>query len=315
MPYIEGVGYVNDATYIGETIGGVTLSSVKPFNEESEFNKVYKTEIAKVDADQTTGKKTYVLEDIFREASEKYGISESMLKALAFTESGFNATAVSSSGAMGMMQLMPVTARALGIEDAFDPYENIMGGAQILAEFKNMFNGDESLMLAAYNAGPNAVKQYGGIPPYEQTQALVSRVLSYMQSGVNPPETVTYDPATKQATSGAYSDYIALANNLKTQVTSAKINDTTELTTAQTLNSVGSALTASESSDTVSQVVQALSRDKYDTMVSYYQYLLEQLSGMNTSTSSLFSMDDDEDENSANDLFILSYLYNQIKRK
>lgn len=315
MPYIEGVGYVNDATYIGETIGGVTLSSVKPFNEESEFNKVYKTEIAKVDADQTTGKKTYVLEDIFREASEKYGISESMLKALAFTESGFNATAVSSSGAMGMMQLMPVTARALGIEDAFDPYENIMGGAQILAEFKNMFNGDESLMLAAYNAGPNAVKQYGGIPPYEQTQALVSRVLSYMQSGVNPPETVTYDPATKQATSGAYSDYIALANNLKTQVTSAMINDTTELTTAQTLNSVGSALTASESSDTVSQVVQALSRDKYDTMVSYYQYLLEQLSGMNTSTSSLFSMDDDEDENSANDLFILSYLYNQIKRK
>ena len=315
MPYIEGVGYVNDATYIGETIGGVTLSSVKPFNEESEFNKVYKTEIAKVDADQTTGKKTYVLEDIFREASEKYGISESMLKALAFTESGFNATAVSSSGAMGMMQLMPVTARALGIEDAFDPYENIMGGAQILAEFKNMFNGDESLMLAAYNAGPNAVKQYGGIPPYEQTQALVSRVLSYMQSGVNPPETVTYDPATKQATSGAYSDYIALANNLKTQVTSAMINDTTELTTAQTLNSVGSALTASESSDTVSQVVQALSRDKYDTMVSYYQYLLEQLSGMNTSTSSLFSMDDDEDESSANDLFILSYLYNQIKRK
>ena len=315
MPYIEGVGYVNDATYIGETIGGVTLSSVKPFNEESEFNKVYKTEIAKVDADQTTGKKTYVLEDIFREASEKYGISESMLKALAFTESGFNATEVSSSGAMGMMQLMPVTARALGIEDAFDPYENIMGGAQILAEFKNMFNGDESLMLAAYNAGPNAVKQYGGIPPYEQTQALVSRVLSYMQSGVNPPETVTYDPATKQATSGAYSDYIALANNLKTQVTSAMINDTTELTTAQTLNSVGSALTASESSDTVSQVVQALSRDKYDTMVSYYQYLLEQLSGMNTSTSSLFSMDDDEDENSANDLFILSYLYNQIKRK
>ena len=315
MPYIEGVGYVNDATYIGETIGGVTLSSVKPFNEESEFNKVYKTEIAKVDADQTTGKKTYVLEDIFREASEKYGISESMLKALAFTESGFNATAVSSSGAMGMMQLMPVTARALGIEDAFDPYENIMGGAQILAEFKNMFNGDESLMLAAYNAGPNAVKQYGGIPPYEQTQALVSRVLSYMQSGVNPPETVTYDPATKQATSGAYSDYIALANNLKTQVTSAMINDTTELTTAQTLNSVGSALTTSESSDTVSQVVQALSRDKYDTMVSYYQYLLEQLSGMNTSTSSLFSMDDDEDENSANDLFILSYLYNQIKRK
>jgi len=315
MPYIEGVGYVNDATYIGETIGGVTLSSVKPFNEESEFNKVYKTEIAKVDADQTTGKKTYVLEDIFREASEKYGISESMLKALAFTESGFNATAVSSAGAMGMMQLMPVTARALGIEDAFDPYENIMGGAQILAEFKNMFNGDESLMLAAYNAGPNAVKQYGGIPPYEQTQALVSRVLSYMQSGVNPPETVTYDPATKQATSGAYSDYIALANNLKTQVTSAMINDTTELTTAQTLNSVGSALTAPESSDTVSQVVQALSRDKYDTMVSYYQYLLEQLSGMNTSTSSLFSMDDDEDENSANDLFILSYLYNQIKRK
>ena len=315
MPYIEGVGYVNDATYIGETIGGVTLSSVKPFNEESEFNKVYKTEIAKVDADQTTGKKTYVLEDIFREASEKYGISESMLKALAFTESGFNATAVSSSGAMGMMQLMPVTARALGIEDAFDPYENIMGGAQILAEFKNMFNGDESLMLAAYNAGPNAVKQHGGIPPYEQTQALVSRVLSYMQSGVNPPETVTYDPATKQATSGAYSDYIALANNLKTQVTSAMINDTTELTTAQTLNSVGSALTTSGSSDTVSQVVQALSRDKYDTMVSYYQYLLEQLSGMNTSTSSLFSMDDDEDENSANDLFILSYLYNQIKRK
>ena len=302
MPYVNGV-YVNDATYIGETIGGVTLSSVKPITKESEFHKVYTEEIAKIEPNDENGKKTYVLEDIFREASEKYGVSESMLKALAFTESGFDATAVSSAGAMGMMQLMPVTVRALGISDPFDPYENIMGGAQVLAEFKRMFNGDESLMLAAYNAGPNTVLSYGGIPPYEQTQRLVQRVLSYMQNGVNPPETVTYDPETKQATSGAYTDYRSLANSVQSQVASALLNDSVSNSAFST--SVNTALNSA---------VAALSEDKYQTMVSYYQFLLEQLSGMNTGAGSLFG-DDDDNDTSANDLFILSYLYNQIKKK
>ena len=228
MPYIEGVGYVNDATYIGETIGGVTLSTVKPQGVESEFNKVYSEEIAKIEGDGSSGEKTYVLEDIFKKASETYGISEQLLKAIAYTESGFDATAVSSAGAKGMMQLAPVTVEMLGIEDPFDPYENIMGGARVLAEFKNMFNGDESLMVAAYNAGPGAVQRYGGIPPYTETLRHHEKVFSAMQNGVNPPATVTYNPETKQASSGAYTDYQAMTNALQTQVVSSVLSGTAD---------------------------------------------------------------------------------------
>lgn len=119
------------------------------------------------------------LDEIFREASETYGVPENLLKAVAKAESGFNANATSSCGAMGIMQLMPATAKSLGVTDAYNPYQNIMGGAQYLSRLLKNYNGNTTLAVAAYNAGGGAVAKYNGVPPYSETRAYVKKVLNY----------------------------------------------------------------------------------------------------------------------------------------
>lgn len=121
----------------------------------------------------------------FDAAAETYGVPVGLLKAVGMVESGFNANAVSSCGAQGVMQLMPSTASSLGVTNAFDPAQNIMGGAKYLRQMLDYFNGDVSLALAAYNAGAGAVQKYGGIPPYAETQAYVKRVLQYAGSDIS----------------------------------------------------------------------------------------------------------------------------------
>lgn len=127
------------------------------------------------------------LEEIFQQASEKYNISIDLLKAVAKAESDFDPDCTSSSGAMGIMQLMPETAKGLGVTDAYDPYQNIMGGAKYLAENLSIYNGDISLATAAYNAGRGAVKKYNGIPPYTETQNYVKKILNYMNEDISIP--------------------------------------------------------------------------------------------------------------------------------
>jgi soluble lytic murein transglycosylase-like protein len=113
--------------------------------------------------------------DQFVKAGQKYGVSPKLLAAVAKVESGYNPNAVSPAGAQGLMQLMPSTARGLGVRDSFDPEQAINGGAKLLArnlrEFKSL-----PLALAAYNAGGGAVHKYGGIPPFSETQAYVPKV-------------------------------------------------------------------------------------------------------------------------------------------
>jgi len=114
-------------------------------------------------------------------ASEATGLPIALIDAVIRTESGYRPNAVSRVGAQGLMQLMPATARAVGVYDAFDPAQNIMGGARYLRKLYDRF-GSLRLAVAAYNAGPAAVKKHGGIPPFKETRRYVQAVLSRYQN-------------------------------------------------------------------------------------------------------------------------------------
>jgi soluble lytic murein transglycosylase-like protein len=112
-----------------------------------------------------------------RKAAAKYNLSERLIEKVIDAESGFDPQAVSSAGARGLMQLMPGTARDLGVENSFDIAQNIDGGSRYLRQMIDMFGGNLKLGLAAYNSGPGTVRRYGGVPPYRETMAYVNRVL------------------------------------------------------------------------------------------------------------------------------------------
>ncbi|HKQ59699.1 MAG TPA: lytic transglycosylase domain-containing protein [Candidatus Polarisedimenticolaceae bacterium] len=116
------------------------------------------------------------------QVARENGLSPSLVKAVALVESGFNPRAESPKGARGLMQLMPGTARRLGVKDAFDPLENLAAGARYLRELLEQFDGDVSLALAAYNAGPERVRKSGGVPAIRETQHYVRKVHERMGS-------------------------------------------------------------------------------------------------------------------------------------
>lgn len=118
-------------------------------------------------------------EDIIYSAAERYGIDPKLVKAIVKAESDFDSSAVSVAGARGLMQLMPETARIMGVRDIHDPEENVEGGIRYLSKLLKMFDWKIPLAVAAYNAGENAVLKYGTIPPYSETQTYVKRVLYY----------------------------------------------------------------------------------------------------------------------------------------
>ena len=120
-------------------------------------------------------KEQFSLETYIQRESRKKGLDPDLVRAIIKTESNFNPRAESKKGAMGLMQLMPSTADALGVEDPFNPVQNVKGGTDYLRDMLKIFK-NKDLAIAAYNAGPGAVKKFGGIPPYSETQNYVKKV-------------------------------------------------------------------------------------------------------------------------------------------
>lgn len=143
----------------------------------------------------TTSRKAIPFHEHIMQAAESYEVDPALIRAVIFAESNFNPLAVSHRGAQGLMQLMPSTARWLGVEDSFDPAMNIDGGVRYLRQLLDRFDGDVELALAAYNAGSRYVRKYRGIPPFKATQLYIKKVLKYqkkyqaeMASGTTVPD-------------------------------------------------------------------------------------------------------------------------------
>lgn len=209
-------------------------SSVQTTSQTASAGSVAKT-TGTTGTVKSDGTLTTTLDDIFKRASEKYGVSYDFLVAVAKAESDFNPKCVSSAGAKGIMQIMPYEAKELGVDDVFDAEQNIMASAKLLAAHLKKFNGDTTLAAAAYNAGSGRVKQYGGVPPFTETQNYVKKIAKYMKEGVKAPDkTVTVTP---NKLSGDVT---------KSQSTAASESRQTEAQTTQTTSVVQDATAASE---------------------------------------------------------------------
>jgi len=191
--YIDGVPAKADfAKLKSDSVQLPNASSVPSFDNvlqstaKTQFGELLrKNGIRSVDAQLYTNpavdfKKAATKDQIIsmiEDTSNKYGVDSKLIKALVQQESGFNPNAKSKAGAIGLMQLMPSTAKGLGVDDPLDPKQNIEGGVKYVKSLMDRFNGNIILALAAYNAGPNAVKKYDGVPPYKETQNYVKSIL------------------------------------------------------------------------------------------------------------------------------------------
>ena len=177
------------------------------------------------------------LDTIFEKAASTYGVSADILRAVAQEESGLNAGALNRSGAMGLMQLMPGTAKAMGATDPMDPEQNVMAGAKLLGTLLRKYDGNLELALAAYSAGEGAVDKYGGVPPYTETRNAIAKVMNILNNS-------SWSLSTSQ-TNGILAD-ATLKNNYGTSaaeaLTAASVVDGTDYLNDLTQDLPGSSL-------------------------------------------------------------------------
>lgn len=160
----------------GNILKNPGISSIESaIRDMSSINSVSQAAAASLSA--PTASRTQLL-TMIEKISEKHGVDNKLVKALIRQESGFNPNAKSKAGAMGLMQLMPQTAKHLGVADPYNPIQNVEGGVRYLKSMLNKYNGNIILALAAYNAGPGAVDKYSGVPPYKETQNYVKNILA-----------------------------------------------------------------------------------------------------------------------------------------
>jgi hypothetical protein len=172
--FVFTAAYADIYRYIDEN--GVVCYTDAPFGKKGK--RIYKEKVDSSPSEQQAVRTDPDYHGIVEEKATKYKIDPSLIKAVIKTESNWNNRAVSRKGAMGLMQLMPFTASEMAVHNPFNPEENIEGGTRYLRYLLERFNGDLTLALAAYNAGPEAVERFRSVPPITETRQYVSKVLS-----------------------------------------------------------------------------------------------------------------------------------------
>ena len=176
-PSFDNVLKTSAKTPFGQLLTGKNLNvNAQKVDNVNSANNVSAT-IAPSGIDLNQPTKGQIM-DLVTQVSKKHGVDDKLVKALIKQESGFNFKAKSKAGALGLMQLMPSTAKGLGVTDPMNPVQNVEGGVKYLKSMLDKYNGNVILALAAYNAGPGAVDKYDGVPPDEETQQYVRKILA-----------------------------------------------------------------------------------------------------------------------------------------